>query len=131
MNDVKKPIYNESKRNTIAKHQFMHIFHITDQAVREAIKSTRTYEGDTLSSEGFIHCCFREQIQNVLANWFKGKDNLVLIEIDPHKVHSMIKYENLDGGEETFPHIYGPLNTDAVVNVKQIVKGKWNDTNIQ
>ena len=105
----------------------MLLFHITDQATWEAVKNSQFYEGDTLLSERFIHCCFREQIEGVLSNWFKGKDNLVLLEIDPQKVRSPIQYENLDGGNDTFPHIYGPINTDAVLNVQHIKKGKWNE----
>ena len=105
----------------------MQLFHITDQATWEAVKNAQAYEGDSLSSEGFIHCCFREQIEGVLSNWFKGKDNLVLLEIDPQKVRSPIKYENLGGGDDTFPHIYGPLNTDAVLTIQHIKKGKRDE----
>ena len=109
----------------------MHIFHITERLTWEAVKGTRTYEGDTLSSDGFIHCCSLEQIDNVLENWFRGKRDLVILEINPEKLHSPVKYENLEGGEESFPHIYGPINIDAVVNVKPIIKGKNDETNIE
>jgi uncharacterized protein (DUF952 family) len=109
----------------------MYIFHITDQTTWEADKNDLTYEGDTLSSEGFIHCCFRQQIERVLLNWFEGKNNLVVLEIDPEKIRSLIKYENLNGGEETYPHIYGPINIDAVVSVIPIVKGKTDETRIE
>lgn len=98
----------------------MHIFHITDQSTWRDAKHGSLYEGDTLSTDGFIHCCFLEQIEGVLLNWFKGRCNLVILEIDPEILLSPIKYENLEGGLETFPHVYGPINLDAVVNEKQV-----------
>jgi len=109
----------------------MHIFHITEQATWEAAKCALSYDGDTLSSDGFIHCCFLEQIDNVLENWFKGKRDLVILEINPEKLNSPVKYENIEGGQEMFPHIYGPINIDAVVNEKPIKKGKNDETNIE
>jgi uncharacterized protein (DUF952 family) len=46
---------------------------------------------------------------------FRGVAELVLLEIDPRRVAPDIRYENLDGGDELFPHVYGPLNRDAVL----------------
>ena len=43
----------------------------------------------------------------------------MLLFIDPDKVEAEIIYENLEGGEQLFPHIYGELNVDAVVKVAQ------------
>ena len=48
---------------------------------------------------------------------FKGQRDLVLLYIDPHAVSAEIKYEAPPGSQEAFPHIYGPLNTDAVIKV--------------
>ncbi len=96
----------------------MHIFHITERSTWQKAKHGNLYEGDTLSVDGFIHCCLFEQIEGVLLNWFKGKRGLVILEIDPEILLSPIKYENINGGQETFPHVYGPINTSAVVNEK-------------
>jgi mannose-6-phosphate isomerase-like protein (cupin superfamily) len=41
----------------------------------------------------------------------------VLLEIDRSKVPRKVVDENLDGGSDLFPHIYGPLPLDAVVTV--------------
>ena len=98
----------------------MHIFHITDKSTWRDAKHGSLYEGGTLSIDGFIHCCFLEQIEGVLLNWFKGKRDLVILEIDPEILLSPIRYENLEGGLEEFPHVYGPINLDAVVNEKPV-----------
>lgn len=98
----------------------MHIFHITDQSTWQEVKLGSLYAGDALSDDGFIHCCLFEQIEGVLLNWFKGKRDLVILEIDPELLLSPIKYENREGGLEAFPHVYGPINLDAVINEKPV-----------
>ena len=98
----------------------MHIFHIIEQSTWQETKSGTLYEGDTLSINGFIHCCTFEQIEGVLLKWFKGKRDLVILEIDPEMLTSPIKYESFEGGLEVFPHVYGPINLNAVINENQI-----------
>ena len=48
---------------------------------------------------------------------FRGRTGLVLLEIDTRRVGAEIRYENCEGGQENFPHIYGPLDLDSVVRV--------------
>ncbi|HON82697.1 MAG TPA: DUF952 domain-containing protein [Caldisericia bacterium] len=105
------------------------ILHITkyEQWIRE--KETGKYKGDTLGSQGFIHCSTKEQILRIANSLFKNQKGLVLIVIDSNKVNSEIRYENLEGGSELFPHIYGPLNIDAVINVLKFeseIDGNFN-----
>ena len=100
----------------------MNIFHITEQSTWQETKYHSFYEGDTLSVDGFIHCCLFEQIEDVLLNWFKGKHDVVILEIDTEILLSPVKYENLEGGLEMFPHVYGPINLDAVINEKPALK---------
>ena len=47
----------------------------------------------------------------------------MLLCIDTDKVTAEIRYENLEGGRELFPHIYGEINTDAVVQVEEFEPG--------
>lgn len=67
--------------------------------------------------DGFIHCSTREQVIQVANARFRGQSGLILLFIDTDKVTAEIIYENLEGGPQLFPHIYGELNTDAVVQV--------------
>lgn len=48
---------------------------------------------------------------------FSGRDDLVLLAIDPTKVPAEVVFENCEGHFEPFPHIYGPLPVEAVVSV--------------
>lgn len=99
------------------------ILHITkyEQWIKE--KETGAYRGNTLDSQGFIHCSTKEQILRVANSLFKNQKGLVLIVIDSNKITSEIKYENLEGGSELFPHIYRLLNIDAVIKVLKFEPG--------
>jgi uncharacterized protein (DUF952 family) len=91
------------------------IFHIASSEAWQQARDEGLYQGDTLESEGFIHCSLARQVVPVADARFRGRQGLVLLEIDAAQVRPEIRYEGADG--DLFPHIYGPLNTDAVVAV--------------
>jgi len=82
------------------------------------------YHADSLSTEGFIHCSKASQIVGVANTFYHGQHGLVLLVINPSKLEAELKWEPPAEPEPTharegemFPHLYGPLNLDAVVNV--------------
>ena len=93
----------------------MVIFHIATSGDWRTALSSGVYAADSLQAEGFIHCSTISQVLQVANNLFAGQSNLVLLQIDPQRVSSPIRYEDLYHAGELFPHIYGPLNLDAVV----------------
>ncbi|MEG4421360.1 DUF952 domain-containing protein [Microcoleus sp. LAD1_D5] len=97
------------------------IFHITQSQQWEKAKQLKSYRGDTLDSEGFIHCSTLPQVVKSANKFFVGKTGLLLLCIDSGKVQSEIKYEDASG--DSFPHIYGPLNVDAVLKVIEFEAG--------
>lgn len=76
------------------------------------------YEHPSLKEEGFIHCSTAEQIEGVKKRYFEGIEDLVLLHIDPDLLEqeSELKYEVSTGGE-LFPHIYGTINREAIVEI--------------
>ena len=92
------------------------ILHITKREEWEQAKFVGIYRGDTLESEGFIHCSTAKQVIKVANNFFHNQRELVLLCIDSDKVQAEILYEGVEG-EELFPHVYGALNIDAVFQV--------------
>jgi uncharacterized protein (DUF952 family) len=94
------------------------IFHLTTELSWETARRAGVYAADTLSTEGFIHCSTAEQWPRVRRQRFAGRDDLVLLEIDPHLAGAKVRWENLEGGAEPFPHLYGPLEIAAVVSVR-------------
>lgn len=93
------------------------ILHITKRDKWEKAQDAGRYEADSIDAQGFIHCSKPDQVIPVANSLFRGQSDLVLLGIDEDKVISEIRYENLKGGSKMFPHIYGPLNLDAITHV--------------
>lgn len=100
------------------------IYHIAAKVAWEKALTAGTYYGDTLETEGFIHCSTREQILDTANSYFRGQEGLVLLSIDASKVQSPVRYEDLYAKGQDFPHIYGPLNLDAVIHSVDFPPGK-------
>jgi uncharacterized protein (DUF952 family) len=98
------------------------IVHLTERSLWEEARSRGTYEistrGRTLLEEGFIHCSTREQLPGTAARFFAGVPDLVVLVIDPARLDVPLKYEAPAPGAEEFPHVYGPIPVDAVVDVE-------------
>ena len=93
------------------------ILHITTRDKWEEAASSRLYYDQALDEEGFIHCSTPQQIIASANKHFYGREGLVLLAIAAEKVTAPIIYEDSYGSGEEFPHIYGALNTDAVVSI--------------
>ena len=93
------------------------IFHLTPAATWADARRAGVYAADSLATEGFIHCSTAEQVVWVANTRFRDRHDLVLLNIDSGQLSAPVKYENLEGGTQLFPHLYGPLNLDAVVGV--------------
>jgi len=96
----------------------MKILHVTGQNDWKEALEKGVYRADTLEAQGFIHCCLPDQLDMVLKEWFAGKEDLVLVEIETSRLASMLKFEQPAGGKGEFPHIYGPINLEAVIGVR-------------
>ncbi len=77
------------------------------------------FESSDLAAEGFIHCSFLHQVMGVSRRHYAGQQGLVLFSIDPTAVNCEIRVENLSGGKELYPHIYGRVPWAAVGKVYQ------------
>ena len=99
------------------------IFHITTRKAWEGAAAEGIYQTETFPIDGFIHCSTHDQVIQVANIRFRGQMGLVLLSLDTDKVAAEIIYENLEGGQQLFPHIYGELNIDAVVRVAEFTPG--------
>ena len=102
------------------------ILHLASNVAWLASVEKGAYHADSLSTEGFIHCSTASQIVDVANAFYHGQKGLVLLVIDPDKLDSELKWEppahpNPERaavvGDELFPHVYGPINLDAVLKV--------------
>jgi len=91
------------------------LFHITTRAAWEAAQGAREYRAPSLASEGFIHLSTEEQWRGTLQRFYRAVPDLVLLQIDPARLRSELRFERTD--HDDFPHLFGPLDLDAVVGV--------------
>jgi uncharacterized protein (DUF952 family) len=81
------------------------------------------YRADSLVTEGFIHCSDPHQVVRVANARFRNRRDLMLLQIAVACLEAPLRYENLEGGDELFPHIYGPLPLSAVVRATPFPPG--------
>jgi len=93
------------------------LLHIVDREIWEWARTAGEYSPASLRKEGFIHCSTKSNYIDTAHRYYKGQSNLLLLCIDAGLVTKEIKYEKAPHSEERFPHIYGPLNLDAVIDV--------------
>ena len=93
------------------------IYHVTTAAEWNAAQEKGFYEAPSLKTEGFIHCSEQHQVEGVLERYFENKTGLVKLVIDTSKLTSRYVQEWSPSIRDTFPHIYGPVNTDAVIDI--------------
>lgn len=93
------------------------IYHVTTAADWKAAKKQGYYEHLSLKDEGFIHCSQDHQVTGVLERYFAGKTDLVKLIIDTDKLTSRFVFDWSPSTQDTFPHVYGPINVEAVVDV--------------
>jgi len=97
------------------------IFHIATAADWRRTLGTGTYTtstaGRTLTDEGFIHASRRDQLPGVFDRYYRSADeHLVLLTIDPVRLtEAEVRVEAV--GDDTYPHVYGPINRGAVIDV--------------
>lgn len=96
------------------------IYHVLHKADWQKAQQQGFYEAASLATEGFIHASKIKQVAGVLERYFKGKDDLVVLHIDEHKLTSVFTYAFSPSVNEEFPHIHGRLNLDAVLKVEAL-----------
>lgn len=94
------------------------ILHITSKAAWAKAQRNGFYSAPSLASEGFIHCSTPSQVVATAERFYAGQHGLVLLVIDSERVQAEVKFEaGTDKPDESFPHIYGTINLDAVTRV--------------
>ena len=77
--------------------------------------------GRTLAEEGFLHASYAHQWQGVRDAYYADvTEPLVLLEVDPELLDVPVVEEVPVGGDEAFPHVYGPLPVAAVVSAREL-----------
>lgn len=93
------------------------ILHITTAEAWDTAVAAGVYIADSLAGEGFIHCSTSRQVLIPANEMFHGRRDLQLLCIDPLRLTAPLFYEDCYRSGQKFPHIYGPLNLDAVTGI--------------
>ena len=93
----------------------MILIHLIEREDWESAREENPLFQKSFIQFGFVHCCLPDQTESVLSQWFAGNNEVIAVEIDSEKLKFPLVFENLEGGNEDFPHIYGPVNIDAIV----------------
>jgi hypothetical protein len=91
------------------------LVHVVEGDDYEAHTADGAYRPPSLSEEGFVHCSTPEQVLAVAQSHYPDAENPRLLVVDPGAVDAEIRYE--EGPLGGFAHVYGSLNTDAVVDI--------------
>ena len=95
------------------------ILHLCPRGEWVSAQAAGEYRAASLRAEGFIHCSRPGQILKVVNTFYRQVPDLVLLWLNPRKLTAELRWEAADGDE--FPHLYGPLNLDAVIRVRDFL----------
>jgi uncharacterized protein (DUF952 family) len=102
------------------------IYHITTRDAMLEFRQTGEYRAESLATEGFIHFSGIHQVLDVAEKFYSTQHGLVLLVVDASRLTAELKYElpihpvnpaSALATDQLFPHLYGPLNLDAVVAI--------------
>ena len=94
-----------------------YIFHIADKIRWAEAQAKGEYTPSDYEKEGFIHLSSKHQLRDTAEKYYKRQAGLAVLKVNISRLNAPLKYENLSGGDKLFPHLYGPLNIDAVTHV--------------
>ena len=72
--------------------------------------------------DGYIHFSTALQARETAAKHFSGQGDLLLVAIDAEALGDALRYEPSRGGD-LFPHLYAPLDLEAVRWVRPLPLG--------
>ena len=108
------------------------ILHIVAQNAWQQAQAEGAYRAPSLETQGFIHFSLPEQVVGTANRFYEGQTNLALLVVDAAKLEAELRYEppaEAPESSERFPHLYGALNLNAVVQVLDFppdAQGRWS-----
>ena len=117
------------------------IYHLTPKTYFEAHEAQPDYTPAEFGSDGFIHCTGERDKMIEIANQFykDAPGAFLVLAIDEHIVRAEVRWEDgiptPDPEGTQFPHIYGPLNRDAIIRIHAVHRTpdgafSWPDDNV-
>lgn len=92
------------------------LFHITSKQEWADALDDGELRPPSLAEEGFVHCSWTHQVTTAAGNHFAGRDDLLLLRLDPDAIEAPLVEEDSYGSGTEYPHVYGPIPTAAVAD---------------
>jgi uncharacterized protein (DUF952 family) len=96
----------------------MLIYHVVKESEWKLCEEGEDYEAESLYTEGFIHCSFQYQLEDVLRKYFADEQKVIILHINPFLLRSEIIVEPATNGE-FYPHVHGRINRSAIIKVEE------------
>ena len=106
----------------------MRIFHIVAPSTWAGATQRGTYLPTGYDADGFVHFSFADQVESVANAIYRDEPDLVVIEVESESVPAELRVEDCYEAGEEFPHVYGPIPTDAAVATHPLTRtsaGDW------
>lgn len=86
---------------------------------------------DSLETQGFVHCSPDEPTMLKVANAFyaDATEQQIALVLDPDKITADVRWEAPDPPDDStdlFPHVYGPIDREAIVEIRYARKDVTN-----
>lgn len=94
------------------------IYHLAIRSEWDSHVESTYYAPAHFEDEGFIHCSEKHQLQGVSNRVFRGRDDLLLLKLDPTRLEANTTYES--GGSMKFPHVYGKIDKASMIDMLPI-----------
>lgn len=104
----------------------MKIYHIVSPEIWEHIKEGGEYVPESMATEGFVHCSFAYQVDDVLERYYASRSSVVVLEIETELLTARL-VEEASTNDDVYPHVYGTIDPDAITSAESIELG--NDVN--
>lgn len=97
------------------------IYHLVPKSAWENAPAG-PYRAPSLATEGFIHCSNAAQVAWAANRFYAGEGELLVLVLDAGRLSSPVRDEDAGSGEK-FPHVYGPIDREAVIAVRPLGHG--------
>ena len=107
------------------------LLHLLPRGTWRATLGGHQYVPEAYESDGFVHCSGSDAAMLAVANAYyaAAEEDFVVLSLDEALLTSEVRWEAPDPAPPPgvaagirFPHVYGPLDLDAVVGVRRLVR---------
>lgn len=93
----------------------------------DVIKNNEYYGEQWIKQDGFLHFSTWNSFYDIANSFISENEEWVILCVDTDYVEATIMWEDMDGLGVYYPHLYGPLNMNSIVDVVAFhyEDGKW------